>query len=157
VRYNIIPERVQLEGTVRSFGEDTRTRTLKRLEEIATHVAAAHGATAKFADERHTPVTVNDRALTAQLAPVLERAAGPGKAFEIPVTTVAEDFGEFAKLVPSLYFFVGSTPAGVDPATAPANHSPKFFLDESALAVGVRALAAAALDVLEHPPLAKAP
>jgi amidohydrolase len=152
VRYNIIPERVQLEGTVRSFGEDVRARTLKRLEEIATHVAAAHGASAKFADERHTPVTVNDRALTAQLAPVLERAAGAGKAFEIPVTTVAEDFGEFAKLVPSLYFFVGSTPAGVDPASAPANHSPKFFLDEAALAVGVRALAAAAIEVLEHPP-----
>ena len=151
-RYNIIPERAELVGTIRSFEPATRARTLKRLQEVAEHVALAHGATAVFDDQMTTPVLVNDRALTAQLAPVLERAVGAGKALPINATPVAEDFGEYAARVPGFFFFVGSTAPDRDPKTAPLNHSPKFELDESALAVGVRALTAAAIDVLDHPP-----
>ena len=63
----------------------------------------------------------------------------------------AEDFPSLGLAVkaPSVYFYVGATPQGTDPATAPDNHSPKFFLDEGALDIGTRAMLQAALDFLD--------
>ena len=63
-----------------------------------------------------------------------ERSAG--NVVEMAPVTGAEDFSYFANQVPGFYFFVGATPAGQDANAAPSNHSPKFFLDEGALAVG---------------------
>ena len=51
--------------------------------------------------------------------------------------------------MPGLFFFLGVTPKGADPATVAMNHSPRFFVDESALVTGVRALASVAVDFLE--------
>ncbi len=67
---------------------------------------------------------------------------------EIPLSTGAEDFSFYAQEVPGVFFYVGATPVGVDPATAPANHSPQFLVDEGALAVGTRALLQVSLDYL---------
>jgi amidohydrolase len=101
---------------------------------------------------RFTPVTRNDPALTARMLPSLRRAAGdPARVVEIAPVTVSEDFGALADQAPGLYFFVGVTPAGTDPANAPANHSPKFLIDEAALDVGVRAMTQLALDYLAGP------
>jgi amidohydrolase len=148
-RYNIIPDRAELVGTVRSFDPKLRERTLARLRETAEHTALAHGATAEFADVQTTPVTINDATLTARMARVLERVAGSDRAVAIAPVTVAEDFGELARRAPGFYFFVGATPAGQDPLAAPANHSPLFYLDESALDLGFRSLLAVALDFLD--------
>ena len=63
-------------------------------------------------------------------------------------TMGAEDFSHFAREVPAMYFFVGSTARGTDAATAPSNHSPEFFLDEEALKIGTRAMLAVALEYL---------
>ena len=67
--------------------------------------------------------------------------------------TGAEDFAFYAQAVPSLFFFVGVTPPGQDPASAASNHSPRFFLDEDGLAIGRRALLGVALDYLNAPPV----
>ena len=58
----------------------------------------------------------------------------------MPLLTIAEDFSQYAAVAPTFFYFVGSTSTGIDPAKAPANHSPKFLLDEQALQVGVRTL-----------------
>jgi amidohydrolase len=83
--------------------------------------------------------------------PSLQRAVGSDKVVEMPMVTVAEDFSQFANTVPGVYFFVGSTAAGIDPATAPINHSPQFLLDEQSLQVGSRAMLQVALDYLRSP------
>jgi amidohydrolase len=149
-RFNIVPDRAELQGTVRAFDEAMRAQTLASLKRIAEHVAAAHAANAEFAVLDSNPVNANDPALTARVRRSLERALGPAHVIEPPRWMASEDFPYLARgaQAPSVYFFVGATPADTDPATAPANHSPKFFLDEGALAVGTRALLQAALDFL---------
>ena len=85
------------------------------------------------------------------MLPSLQKAAGTGKVVEMPFVTGSEDYAHFAQQVPSVYFFVGSTPAGQDADKAPSNHSPLYFVDESALEVGVAAMVNVAVDYLNAP------
>ncbi len=150
IRYNIIPDHVELVGTIRSFDEGMRQAVFADLRNVAGHVAAAHGATveAQVPDTRGNLVTVNDPELTARMLPSLEAVAGSGNVVDPGLDMGAEDFSFYAKQVPGLFFFVGATPKGQDAALAPSNHSDKFFLDESALDLGLRAMLQVALDYL---------
>lgn len=150
IRYNIIPDQVEMIGTIRTFDEGMRQAVFKDLQNVAEHVAAAHGATAiaQVPDTKGNPVTVNDPALTARLLPSLERAAGKENVVEMGLNMGAEDFSFYAREVPGFFFFVGATPKGQDAGKAPSNHSPEFFLDESALDVGLRAMLQVTLDYL---------
>jgi amidohydrolase len=150
VRYNIIPDEVTMIGTIRTFDEDVRHAIYADLKNVATHVAAAHGATvvAEVPDIEGNPVVVNDPALMARMRPSLEKAAGAGNVVDEPYTMGAEDFALYAQQVPGMFFFVGATPVGQDAQKAPSNHSPEFFLDESALPLGTRAMLQASLDFL---------
>jgi amidohydrolase len=122
IRFNIIPETVELLGAIRTFEPQVREATLARLKGIAEHVAIANGATARFEIPPGSTIPlVNDPALTQRMVPVLQRAVGTGKVHEIPYITASEDYARYADRVPSFFFFVGTTPAGQDPAQAPAN------------------------------------
>ena len=149
IRYNIIPETVELEGTIRTFDTTQRDRIWASVKRIAESTAAAHGASATAEFDQHTPVTANDPALTAQLRPSLEAVVGKDKVLDLSLETGAEDFAEFSNRVPGMYFAVGSTAPGLDPMTAPSNHSPEFMVDETALGVGLRAMLRVAVDYLE--------
>jgi amidohydrolase len=146
VRNNIIPDRARLVGTIRTFDEATQRDIHARVRRIAEGVAAAHGARVSVAVERGYPVTANDPALAERMLPTLERIA-PGKVREVPKVTGAEDFSFFANRVPGLFVIVGVTPPE-RVATADSNHSPRFFVDESALPGGSRVLAHLAADYL---------
>ena len=150
IRYNIIPDEVEMVGTIRTFDEGMRQKIFADLKNVAEHTAAAHGARAeaKVPDQDGNPATINDPALTAKMLPSLQAVVGPGNVYEPPLQMGAEDFSFYAREVPGLFFFVGATSAGIDPATAPSNHSPKFLLDEKALDVGLRALLQVSLDYL---------
>ncbi|WP_064747369.1 M20 family metallopeptidase [Lysobacter antibioticus] len=156
IRYNIIPDEVEMIGTIRTFDEGMRQAIFKDLRNVAEHVSAAHGARAesKVPDQDGNPVTYNDPALTARMLPSLKAAAGADKVVEMSLVMGAEDFSYYAKQVPAMFFFVGSTEAGVDPATAPSNHSPQFKLDESSLDLGLRAMLQVTLDYLHGQPAA---
>ncbi|GAA0724853.1 M20 family metallopeptidase [Dokdonella soli] len=153
-RFNIVPDTVHLEGTVRTFDEDMRKQTLASLKNIAEHVAAANGATVdtEIPTPGSNPVNTNDPALTARVRASLEKVLGKEHVEEAQRWTASEDFPQLAMSVPapSVYFFVGATLPGTDPAIAPTNHSPKFFLDEGALAVGSESMLQAALDYLGY-------
>lgn len=150
VRFNIIPDSVEMLGTLRTFTPGQREQIVASMQRIVAHGAEAAGATAELVLDPHAnPVTVNDPALTQRVRPVLERIAGRERLRPLPLFTVSEDFAHFAREVPSVFFFVGAVPPQQDLATAPANHSPLFFVDEQALALGARALAAVALDHLQ--------
>jgi amidohydrolase len=146
-RSNIIPDKAELVGTVRAFDNEERTKIRQRITDMATKYAEAAGATATVTWGLGYPVTTNNPALTDKMAPTLQRVAGPGKAIVGPLTGTAEDFSYFQQQVPGLFFFLGVTPPGQE-ATAAQNHSPLFFADESALPVGVRALASLTVDYL---------
>ena len=154
IRYNIIPDEVEMVGTIRTFDEGMRQQIFADLRNVAEHTAAAHGAKAQteIYESEGNPATVNDPALTARMLPSLQAVVGEANVYEPPLQMGAEDFSLYAQQVPGLFFFVGATGAGIDPATAPGNHSPKFLLDEKALDVGLRALLQVSLDYLDSPP-----
>ncbi len=152
IRYNIIPDEVELVGTIRTFDEDMRQAIFRDLKNVAEHTAAANGARAEaqVPDEDGNPVTYNDPALTARMLPSLRAVVGADKVIEPSLQMGAEDFSFYAKEVPAMFFFVGATGAGIDPVTAPSNHSPKFLLDEASLDIGMRALLQVSLDYLQQ-------
>jgi amidohydrolase len=147
-RFNIIPEIVELGGTVRAFNETVRKDIHRRIQDIATKTAEAAGATAEISYGIGYPVTINDPSLTARMAPTLARAIGAEHVRVGTLTGTAEDFSFFQQRVPGMFVFLGVTPRGQDPKTAAQNHSPLFFADESALPVGVKVLTSLALDYL---------
>lgn len=158
VRHNIIPDQVQTIGTIRTFDEGMRQDVFGRLKNLAEYVAAAHGATveAKIPLEAEgNPVTYNDPALTARMRPSLEKIAGAQNVIDMPLVMGSEDFSYYAKRAPAMFFFVGATPKRQDALKAPSNHSPEFFLDESALQLGTRAMLQVALDYLQGGAAAK--
>ena len=149
-RGNIIPDSVVMQGTVRTFDETIRQDVHDRIRRTVESIAASAGATATVSFGSAGAVTYNDPALTEQMLPTLQRVAGIDRVNVAPLSTPAEDFAAFQKVVPGVFFFLGVTPKGVDLKTVSRNHSPFFFADEAALPVGVKALAHLAVDYLSQ-------
>ncbi|HVR70593.1 MAG TPA: amidohydrolase [Vicinamibacteria bacterium] len=155
IRSNIIPDRARLVGTIRTFDEGMREAIHARVKQIAENVAASAGARAVVTIERGYPVTVNSPDLTARMGPTLERVA-PGRTAELRKVTGAEDFSYFQRQVPGFFFFLGVTPPD-RLARVETNHSPRFYVDEAALATGVRALLHLTADYLHGTAAPKRP
>jgi amidohydrolase len=150
IRNNIIPDQVEMIGTIRTFAPEQRAGIIDNMKRIIEHSAAANGATAEFSiDPGGNPVLLNNPDLTRKVVPTLQRVAGATNVKEIPVITAAEDFSYFALKIPSVYFFVGVTPPDQDPAKAPSNHSDYFYLDERGIPLALTALTQVAVDYLE--------
>jgi amidohydrolase len=156
LRENIIPDTVEMRGTIRTFDEAMRDDIHTRVRDTAESIARASRATCTVCINKNYAVTVNDRELTEAIVPTLQRVAGEGKVMLIPKVTGSEDFSFFQHVVPGVFYFVGITPPGQDPKTAPSNHSPLFFIDEPALLIGLRSLAQVAVDWLEAQPALRA-
>ena len=151
IRDNILPESVEMVGTIRTFDPGQRDAILASLKRLVENTAAASGATATFElPPGGYPVLVNNPELTQAMLPTLKSVAGDGLLVMLPLITASEDFAFFAQKVPSLYINIGVTPPDADPTTAPTNHSPKFYLDETGLPIGVRAMAQLAVDYLNQ-------
>ncbi len=155
IRNNIIPDQVRMIGTIRAFKETMREDIHRRIETTARGIAAAAGTEAEVVIVRQYPVTVNDPALVKQMLPTLERVAGD-QLQEFGLITWAEDFSFYAQQAPAIFLHLGVTSPQLDPLTAPANHSPKFLIDESALLNGVLALSELTVDFLELAPAGSA-
>ena len=149
VRENIIPDSVEMRGTIRAFDEAMRDDIHERVTTLAEAVARGSRAGCTVCIDKNYPVTVNDPALTEVMVPTLERVAGADKVLLVPKVTGSEDFSYFQRLVPGLFYFVGVTAEGIDPAKAPSNHSPHFAVDERGLELGLRTLTHLACDYLE--------
>jgi amidohydrolase len=148
VRGNIIPDTVELEGTIRALSPDLRDELHRKVRDTADAVARSVGARAEVTIRPGYPVTWNDPELVRRMLPTLETVAGPGRLVEAPPRTGAEDFSYFAREVPGFYFWLGIRPPGTPPEDAPPNHSPLFTIDEAALPLGVQALSQLAVDWL---------
>jgi amidohydrolase len=151
IRFNIIPDTVEMIGTIRTFDKDVRSDIISRMDRTVKNTAAANGASAIFTiSDNAIPPVINDAGLTTRSLPALERTVGSQNVRTISLQTTADDFAFFGAQTPSLYFWVGVTPADRDPATAPFNHSPLFYVDEAGMQVGMRAMLAVATDYLQN-------
>jgi amidohydrolase len=151
VRTNIIPEKVEMLGTVRNFTKEDEALFIDRIKTIATKTAEAGGATAevKIPYSSHYPVTYNDPDLTEKMLPSMKATAGANHVkLKTPVTG-AEDFSFFQEKVPGLFVFLGGMAKGADPRKVGPHHTPDFYLDESGFKLGVKLLSNLALDYLE--------
>jgi amidohydrolase len=150
MRHNIIPDSVEMTGTIRTFDEGVRTELLARIERTAKDIASSAGATAEVSITPAARITFNDPALAARMRPTLE-AAAQGKLVDAPLIMASEDFADYQRDIPGLFFFLGVNRDGVAAGEAAANHSPEYFVNEAALVPGARTLAMLALDYLSQP------
>jgi amidohydrolase len=145
VRNNIIPEEVEMIGTIRTLDVAMQDKLHDDFRRTASLIAESAGATVELDIEKVVPITYNNPELTAQLVPYIQKAVGAENLQTRLAMTGAEDFSYFAQEVPSFYFFVGGCPAGQEPEKAAPHHTPDFYVDDSGMLTGVNAFLAATL------------
>jgi amidohydrolase len=147
-RRNIIPAKVELHGTIRTFDDGARDTIRARMKEILDGTALAAGGRAELFFDEYYPVLVNDTTLARRMRPALERALGAARVRNVPPRTGAEDFAFFAQQWPSFYFRLGTR----DPAKGSGGaHTPTFRADDAAIPVGIRAMTAVVLAQMATP------
>jgi amidohydrolase len=149
VRHNIIPDHVNLKGTIRSLDPEMRFELHRMVREVAQHAAAIDGASAEVDIQLGYPVTVNDPALVERMLPTLARSAGTKHVAVGLARTGAEDFSFFTERAPGLYYWLGVRRPDVAARDAEPNHAPGFVIDERALILGVRSMSNLAFDFLQ--------
>jgi amidohydrolase len=140
VRSNIIPETVEMQGTIRTLDGKMQELVHAKIKQIADNIATGMGVKADVQITKLYPVTYNDPNLTAWAATFIERVTGKEKAKVIPAVTGAEDFSFYAQKVPGFFFFVGGMPLNADPNKTSAHHTPDFYIDESGMLTGLKAM-----------------
>ena len=140
VRSNIIPESVEMTGTIRNLDVGIQDQVHSLIKRIAENTAESFGAKAEVDIQKLYPITYNDPKLTAWSAPILEQTVGKENARVIRPQTGSEDFSFFAQKVPGFFFFVGGMPKDADPKKTPSHHTPDFFIDESGMLTGLRSM-----------------
>jgi amidohydrolase len=136
---NIIPETVELTGTIRTNNASIRNTILQKMPPLVNGISSAYETQANLLLVNIAPVTINNPALTEAMVPALELAA-PGKVERLESSlSPSEDFSFYAEKVPGLFVFLGATPADQDMQKVPNNHSPYFTADDATLATGVKA------------------
>ena len=148
IRNNVIPDKVELEGTIRSFDPDMRDYIHKAVERTARLIAESAGAEIEFELEQGPHSLQNNAELTALVLPALERASGH-PVLSIQPQTVAEDFSEYGNVTPAVFVFLGNWPEDIDQTTQPTNHSPYFDMHEPYMENGVKAFSHMVVDFLQ--------
>lgn len=148
VRQNIISEECEMSGTIRTLDSKMQTEVHQRIKWTAEKIAEANGATADVTIDTKTLVTYNTPELVKKTLPSFESAAGAGNVKEGEWTTGAEDFSYYGTKAPALFFFLGGSPKGKDPKTAPPHHTADFFVDEVGMKTGIRAFCSLVIDYM---------
>lgn len=148
LRSNIIPEEVQLVGTIRTLDASMRKTIFDRLKTIVEKTAESNGATADLTIDEGYPITFNNVDLTNKMLPTLKSVVGDDHVRLVPASTGAEDFSFFAKEVPGFYFFLGGTPLDTPEKDAAPHHTPDFYVDDSGMVYGVKAMSRLVVDYM---------
>lgn len=151
-RSNIIPNEVELVGTIRTLNKASREHIYEALPRKVKGIADSMRAEAEVTLplDYNYPITFNDHALTAQMLPTLQRSAGKDNVIYSKAVTGAEDFSFFQEKVPGLYLWVGGKPLDVPPSEAPAHHTPEFYVDDAGMKTGVKLLTDMTLDYMQQ-------
>ena len=156
-RSNIIPNEVELVGTIRTLNKEAREHIYEALprkaEAIGDSMLADVEVTLPL--DYNYPITYNDHDLMSQMLPSLIKSAGEENVIHSKPVTGAEDFSFFQEKVPGVYLWIGGKPLDVDPKDAPAHHTPEFYVDDSGMKLGVKLLTNMTIDYMhqqkEHP------
>jgi amidohydrolase len=148
-RFNIIPDEMHLEGTVRTYDPDVRDAVERRMQEIVAGITASGGGTYEFEYDRGTPATINNTALVTRMAPTLSRLVGNDNVQILDPVMGGEDFAYFANEVPAFFYRLGTQAPGV---VSGGHHTPTFMADDSSIPVGMRAMSNLLLDYLRERP-----
>ena len=149
IRFNIIPESLQMIGTIRTLDYDMKNLIRKRMTEMVPAIAKAYRAEASIEIQDGADITYNHLELTQQMVPTLKRVAGEENVEVIKAITGAEDFSYFQSEIPGFFFFLGGTPLSMNLEDAPSHHTPDFIVDDAGMLLGVKAMSQLALDYLE--------
>jgi hippurate hydrolase len=143
---NVIPELAEIEGTIRTVSEQTRTKVHDGIRRVAEGIAAAHGCESDVRIDVGYPVTANDPTFADRALGLAAEVVGRDRVVTLPNPVMAaEDFSYVLQRVPGAMLFLGGTPADRNPATAPPNHSNRVVFDEEAMQTGIALYATAAL------------
>lgn len=149
-RTNIIPDKVELEGTLRTQDIEARNTIVKRVTELVLGIARGGGgdAVVEWSEADHVIPVLNNVALTLKLLPALQRVVGKDNLIEVPRAMAYDDFSFFAHAVPGFYFNVGIAAPNLPASEIAPNHSPRFKIDEAGLIFGLRAIMHATVDIM---------
>lgn len=148
-RYNIIPESVELQGTVRTYETETQDMIERRMHEILKGLTSAYGGNYEMQYKRTTPATVNHFGFTDWARDQLQPALGEDNVQYFPPVMGAEDFAYFANEIPGFYYWLGVTPEGQENS---ALHTPTMRADDAAIPIGIEAMVTLVTRFLEDPP-----
>jgi amidohydrolase len=147
-RRNIIPDDVEMTGTFRTLNAKLVDDAWVRIRRTVEMIAGSAGATANVEIVKELPITYNDPDLAAASLPTLARVVGREHVIQPDPVLAAEDFAFYQEKIPGLFVYLGVNDPKADPATVEDVHSPRFFVYEPALQVGVRTLSSLAVDFL---------
>nr|WP_246202259.1 amidohydrolase [Spirosoma agri] len=150
IRQNIIPEEVNMIGTIRSLDNEMQKTIHRRINEIATNIAESAGAKAEVKIDVMYPVTYNDPKLTDQMVPTLEAIAGKNNIKLTPAQTGAEDFSFFQQKIPGFFYFLGGMTKGKKLEDAAPHHTPDFQIDEGCFVLGMKSLCHLTVDYMDQ-------
>ncbi|MBT8384516.1 MAG: amidohydrolase, partial [Bacteroidia bacterium] len=148
VRNNIIPEEVEMIGTIRTLDYEMQKKLNDEMKRRVPAIAEAFGAIAEIEIDKGYPITYNDVKLTAKMLPSLQKSAGKENVHLISAITGAEDFSYYQKEIPGFYFFLGGKPLHIKSEDAASHHTPDFYIDESGMKLGVKTFVNLTLDYL---------
>jgi amidohydrolase len=146
--FNVIPERVQLRGTIRTFLPEVRTMVLRRVDEIVEGISASMGCTAKVDIQQLTPPVVNDAELTAKVATLAAGMFPRATLCDTEVSMTSEDMAFMMQTNPGCYILMGSS--NRNKGLCESHHNPRFDFDETVLPRAAALLAAAAWSLLDE-------
>lgn len=145
--YNIIPEKVELKGTVRTLDSSLRENVPVMMEKIIEGICSAYGASYSFLYEKGYEPVINDKDMVAKLTRLFRETMGVNSVKEIAPVMVGEDFSEYLKKVPGVLIFIGA--GNKEKGISYPHHHPYFNIDENALEIGTEALVQAAFTLLD--------
>ncbi len=149
VRNNIIPEEVNMNGTIRTLDPAVQEMIHARIAQVATNIAQSAGATADVKITKMCPITFNNVALTEKMVPTLESVAGKDNVSLTAAATGAEDFAFYQEKVPGLFFFLGGAPKGKPVGETAPHHTPDFYIDEGGFVLGMKSMASLVVDYMD--------
>lgn len=136
---NIIPDKVRIQGTLRTMDEDNRTAVQKMIRQIAVQTAKAYGAKAKVKILKGYPTLVNDFDLTNEAMQDAQSYLGPKNVVQLKKRMTAEDFSFFSQMMPACFYRLGT--GNRKKGITEGVHTPEFDIDEKALQIGAGLMA----------------
>jgi len=147
-RFNIIPSEVNLTGTIRSLDYGMRDYIKKRIIELSEGIATSYGGKAIVEIEDGADITYNDPYMMDKMLPSLRSSAGNENVILSNAKTIAEDYAYYLNEIPGFLFELGGYNTN-ELRKAPSHHTPDFFIDDSAMLLGVKVMTNLALDFLK--------